>query len=119
MLASTTFPATPILELYFNGGNWVSGEAISGSVDCVLPSGFTWASPGTTGQYYAGRNNSAAATTPEGTWTIVAGTPPYTYWNGAGADANMLTAGNWINGLPASGAELSFGTLGGGANHAE
>ena len=42
----------------------------------------------------------------------------YTWFNGAGATANLSDSGNWSSGLPSAGAELAFGPLTGGQNAA-
>ena len=72
----------PDARIIFTGNN-VGGDTITGSIELELTGGWTWAATGGTGNLYCGNGNNGALLNQTGTWTMVAGTPPFTYWVGA------------------------------------
>ncbi len=100
--SALTLPAEGTVALTLNGG------AFSRGVYAIC------AAPGVTA---AGGGKFAFATTDgqTGTWSVADGTLLLTvgdisgdYWTGRGGDGKMSTAANWLNGVPAEGADINF-----------
>ena len=98
-------PAEGTVALKLNGGAFGKGiYAICSAQGVTAADGGKFAFTTTDGQ--------------TGTWSVADGTLLLTvgdisgdYWTGRGGDGKMSTAANWLNGVPAEGADIDFSSV--------
>ncbi len=99
---SATLPESGTVNLTLNGGAFGEGVYAIYSAQGVT------AADGGKFTFDTTDNQTATWSVADGTLLLTVGDISGNYWTGRGGDGKMSTAANWLNGVPAAGADIDF-----------